>query len=114
VFGSVARGEADEQSDIDFFVKAGPNRSSFFPGGLIAGLEEYLGLKVDMLRENGRVESIRERLNHILETIEKIEKYVQSGEGQKLRLFLLLLLSILLPIEIKNWNRHELKTRDCD
>ncbi len=76
MFGSVARGEADEQSDIDFFVKAGPNRSPVFPGEVIAELEEYLGLKVDVFTENGLQESIRERLNHILETI---EKYAQSG-----------------------------------
>ena len=62
IFGSVARGEADESSDIDFLVDMGPNRSPFFPGGLIADLEEYLGRKVDIITENGLRERIRERV----------------------------------------------------
>jgi uncharacterized protein len=62
IFGSVARGEADETSDIDFLVDMGPNRSPFFPGGLIVELEEYLGRKVDVITENGLRERIRERV----------------------------------------------------
>lgn len=60
VFGSVARGEADDSSDIDFLVDMGPNRSPFFPGGLIADLEDYLGRKVDVITEKGLRERIRE------------------------------------------------------
>ena len=33
VFGSVARGEANPDSDIDFLVEAGPVTSSWFPAG---------------------------------------------------------------------------------
>ena len=29
IFGSVARGEADEKSDVDFLVDAGPRRTLF-------------------------------------------------------------------------------------
>jgi len=33
IFGSVARGEAGEESDIDLLVDVGPGRTPFFPGG---------------------------------------------------------------------------------
>lgn len=49
VFGSVARGEATPKSDVDFLVEAGPNRTPFFPGGLLADLEELLGRKVHVV-----------------------------------------------------------------
>jgi predicted nucleotidyltransferase len=48
VFGSVARGEAGPDSDIDFLVDAGPKCSSWFPGGLIVDLEDLLGRRVDV------------------------------------------------------------------
>ena len=51
VFGSVARGEADKSSDVDFLIEAGPKRTPFFPGGLVADLEELLGRKVDVVTE---------------------------------------------------------------
>ena len=53
VFGSVARGEADEQSDVDFLVEVGPDRTPFFPGGLLADLEDLLNCKVDIVTEDG-------------------------------------------------------------
>lgn len=53
VFGSVARGESDEDSDIDFLVEMGEEHSPFFPGGLLAELEELLGTRVDIATENG-------------------------------------------------------------
>jgi uncharacterized protein len=62
VFGSVARGEAGPDSDVDFLVDAGPNRSAFFPAGLLADLEDALGCKVDVLTENGLHWYIRDRV----------------------------------------------------
>jgi predicted nucleotidyltransferase len=62
VFGSVARGEAGPNSDVDFLVDAGPNRSAFFPAGLLADLEDALGCKVDVLTENGLHWYIRDRV----------------------------------------------------
>ncbi len=53
VFGSVARGDAGPESDVDFLVEAGPHHSPFFPGGLLADLEELLGRKVDIVTEKG-------------------------------------------------------------
>lgn len=49
VFGSVARGEARPDSDVDLLVDVAPVHSPWFPGGLIAELEEALGRKVDVV-----------------------------------------------------------------
>ena len=43
IFGSVARGKADEQSDVDFLVEMEPGRSLLDLGGLQAELEALLG-----------------------------------------------------------------------
>ncbi|MBD1806671.1 nucleotidyltransferase family protein [Microcoleus sp. FACHB-SPT15] len=62
VFGSVARGEASAESDIDFLIDVGVNHSRWFPGGLLADLEDLLGCKVDIVTENGLHRVIRERV----------------------------------------------------
>jgi len=51
VFGSVARGQASETSDIDFLVEPGPNTSPWFPVGLIDDLEALLDRKVEVITE---------------------------------------------------------------
>jgi uncharacterized protein len=62
IFGSVARGEADERSDIDFLVKMEPGRSLLDLCGLLIDLEELLGCKVDVVTEKGLRDRIRERV----------------------------------------------------
>jgi len=62
VFGSVARGEDRPDSDVDFLVDLGPNRSFFFPGGLVADLEDLLGRHVDVVTEKGLHSVIRDRV----------------------------------------------------
>jgi len=62
VFGSVARGEATADSDVDFLVDVGPNRSAFFPGGLIEDLKQLLGRNVDIVTEQGLHWFLRERV----------------------------------------------------
>ena len=62
VFGSVARGEADEASDLDILVDAGPETSSWFPAGLIIDLEELLGCGVDVVTERGLRPRIKDRV----------------------------------------------------
>lgn len=62
VFGSVARGEADEQSDIDFLVDMEPGRSLLDLGGLLMDLQEALGCNVDIVTERGLKPRIRERV----------------------------------------------------
>jgi hypothetical protein len=53
VFGSVARGDARPDSDVDLLVEVGPNRTPFFPGGLVVDLEDLLGRRVDVVTEAG-------------------------------------------------------------
>ena len=53
VFGSFARGEARDDSDLDLLIEAGPNTTPFFPGGLVVDLEETLGRKVDVVEVQG-------------------------------------------------------------
>ena len=62
VFGSVARGEGNEESDIDFLVEVGPAHSAWFPAGLVADLEDLLGVPVDVLTEDGLHWYIKERV----------------------------------------------------
>jgi predicted nucleotidyltransferase len=62
VFGSVARGEAGPDSDVDLLVEVGSDRTPFFPGGLIADLEELLGKKVQVVTQEGLHWYIRERV----------------------------------------------------
>ena len=62
VFGSVARGTADEDSDIDFLVDMEPGRSLFDMGGLLVELQELLHHKVDIVTENGLHWYIKDRV----------------------------------------------------
>jgi uncharacterized protein len=62
VFGSVARGEADDRSDIDFLVDMEPGRSLLDLGGLQADLESALARPVDVTTERGLKVRIRERV----------------------------------------------------
>jgi uncharacterized protein len=50
VFGSVARGEATTESDIDFLCEPDYDADlGFYPGNLQQELQEYLGCKVDVV-----------------------------------------------------------------
>jgi predicted nucleotidyltransferase len=51
LFGSLARGDADEASDVDLLVRFEPGRSLFDQGGLLMDLRELLGTKVDVVSE---------------------------------------------------------------
>lgn len=62
VFGSVARGEADEQSDIDLVVEFEPGRSLLDHAALWLELQELLGRKVDVVSESGIKPRIRDRV----------------------------------------------------
>lgn len=48
VFGSVARGEASEDSDVDFLIDVSSKQSIFDVIRLIRALSELLGCKVDV------------------------------------------------------------------
>ena len=53
VFGSVARGDSDENSDVDFLVAFEPGRSLLDLAGLVGDLEDDLGCPVNVVSENG-------------------------------------------------------------
>jgi uncharacterized protein len=62
IFGSVARNEADAESDIDFLVDMEPGRSLFELGGLLMDLTDLLNRSVDVVTEKGLRGRIRERV----------------------------------------------------
>lgn len=62
IFGSVARREADVNSDVDFLVEMEPGRSLFDLGGLLIELQDILGCEVDIVTEKGLRSRIRERV----------------------------------------------------
>ncbi len=62
VFGSVARGEADAESDIDLLVDMEAGRSLLDLSGLLIDLEDLLGCNVDVVTERGLRDRIRERV----------------------------------------------------
>ena len=62
VFGSVARGEAGPNSDVDLLVDTGSTTSSWFPAGLIVELEDLLGRRVEIVTENALNPALRDRV----------------------------------------------------
>lgn len=62
VFGSVAQGNADDASDIDFLVDLEKGRSLLDLGGLLMDLQKLLGRSVDVVTEKGLKPRIRERV----------------------------------------------------
>lgn len=62
VFGSVARGEATEVSDVDFLVDLEPDRSLFDLGGLLMDLQDLLQRNVDVVTERGLRPRVAQRV----------------------------------------------------
>jgi uncharacterized protein len=62
VFGSVARGDATEDSDVDFLVEIEPDRNLLDRIALMQDLEELLGRKVDVVKIENLYERIRDRV----------------------------------------------------
>jgi predicted nucleotidyltransferase len=62
VFGSVVRGEASPDSDVDFLVDLEPDKSLFDVGGLLMDLQTLLGRKVDVVTEKALHWYIRDRV----------------------------------------------------
>jgi hypothetical protein len=62
IFGSVVRGQADAQSDIDILVDMEPGRTLFDLGGLWWELNELLPVKVDVVTEKGLKRRIKDRV----------------------------------------------------
>jgi uncharacterized protein len=51
IFGSVAREDATEESDLDLIVRFDEGRTLLDHGGLLMELREFLGMKVDVIDE---------------------------------------------------------------
>lgn len=63
IFGSVAREEDNEQSDIDFLIDYDlENTTPWFPGGLLIDLENLLGRKVDIATDDSLHYFIRDKV----------------------------------------------------
>ncbi len=62
VFGSVARGEANESSDLDLLVAWEPGRSLLDHAGLVQDLQELLGMKVHVGTEKSLHWYVRDRI----------------------------------------------------
>ena len=69
VFGSVARGEADEQSDIDLVVSFFKRISLLRMVALERQLSDALGRKVDLLTEDAISPYLRERIKRDLRVL---------------------------------------------
>lgn len=63
IFGSVARDEETQNSDIDFLIDYDINKiTPWFPGGLLKDLEDLLGCKVDIVTEKGLSKFIKRKV----------------------------------------------------
>jgi predicted nucleotidyltransferase len=62
LFGSIARGDATEDSDLDFIVRFEPGRSLLDHGGLVMDLRDLLGRPVDVIDDDGMRPRFREHV----------------------------------------------------
>lgn len=62
VFGSVVRGQAGEDSDVDVLVHLGEECSLLDHVALMQDLEDLLGCKVDVVEEDSLHRSIRKQI----------------------------------------------------
>ena len=62
LFGSMARGDAHENSDVDLLVRLTPGTSGLALGGLLLDAQELLGRRVDLVTEPGLHPLLRDRV----------------------------------------------------
>jgi uncharacterized protein len=62
IFGSVARGESDEKSDLDLLVTMEAGRSLLDHAALWLELKDLLGCEVDVVSEKGWRPRMRDRV----------------------------------------------------
>lgn len=62
VFGSVARGEADEDSDLDLLIDVAPGHGYFDMAGFAIDVEQLMGVFTQVATPNGLKKRIRERI----------------------------------------------------
>ena len=62
VFGSMARGDERERSDVDLLVTLAPGTSALALGGLLLDAQELLGRRVDVVTEASLHPALRDRV----------------------------------------------------
>lgn len=62
VFGSMARGDVDDESDVDLLVTLGPGATGLALGGLLMDAQALLGRKVDVVTEQSLHPAIRDEV----------------------------------------------------
>lgn len=62
VFGSMARGDANDNSDVDLLVTLPPERTGLALGGLLMDVQELLHRRVDVVTENSLHPLLRDRV----------------------------------------------------
>ena len=62
VFGSVARGDSTDTSDLDLIVRFQPGRSLLDHGGLVMDLRELLGTPIDVIDDGAMRPRFREHV----------------------------------------------------
>ncbi|KAI5916290.1 nucleotidyltransferase family protein [Thauera sp. 2A1] len=62
VFGSMARADADDSSDVDLLVDTAPGTSGFVLGALLMDAQDILGRRVDVVTEKSLHPLLRDRI----------------------------------------------------
>lgn len=62
VFGSVARGEADEQSDLDLLIDVAPGHGYFDMAGFAMDVEQLMGVFTQVATPNGLKKRMQARI----------------------------------------------------
>ena len=62
VFGSMARGDADDASDVDLLVSLSPERTGLALGALLIDVQGLLNRRVEVVTENSLHPEIRDRI----------------------------------------------------
>ena len=62
VFGSMAKGDADDASDVDLLVSLSPERTGLALGALLIDVQGLLNRRVEVVTENSLHPEIRDRV----------------------------------------------------
>lgn len=62
VFGSMARGDANDGSDVDLLVSLPPEKTGLALGGLLMDVQDLLHRRVDVVTEKGLHPLMRDRV----------------------------------------------------
>ncbi len=62
VFGSVARGDAHDASDVDLLIDLEPGRTLLDHGGFLMDVRDILGCEVDVVTERGLKDHYRDHV----------------------------------------------------